>query len=156
MAYATSDDLQARCLERDLIAITDETNQAVDVARLTTALGDASAEIDGYLGMRYVLPLVDAVSGAAIAPSPVLVRMCCDMALYNLQVLRPADDIKDAVARYNLALKMLRMMSVGDVQIAGARLLDGQAAFPPDASQSTGNVQFSSPRHPDTFGRRSR
>jgi len=156
MPYATSDDLQARCLERDLIAITDETNQAVDVARLATALGDASAEIDSYLGLRYVLPLVDAVTGAAIEPPLLLVRACCDIALYNLQVLRPADDIKDALARYNAALKMLRMMSVGDVQIAGAQLLYGQATFPPAASQSAGDVQLSSPRHPDTFGRRNR
>ena len=156
MSYATPDDLQARCLERDLIAITDETNQAVDVTRLQTALDDASAEIDGYLGVRYVVPLVDIDLGTPIVPPLLLVRACCDIALYNLQSLRPADDIKDALNRYNAALKMLRLMSTGDVQISNAQLLDGQATFPTDASQSPGSVEFVAPRHPDTFGRRHR
>ncbi|RQZ65521.1 DUF1320 domain-containing protein [Burkholderia glumae] len=155
MIYATTDDMQARYLERDLIALTDETNQAIDLARLQAALNDASAEIDGYLSVRYAMPLVDATLGTPLAPPTLLVRGCCDMAAYLLQTLRPKDDVEDARRRYDSTVRMLRLISTGDVQI-GAQLLPGQATFPPDVSQSPGLAQIGSARHPDSFSRRHR
>lgn len=156
MSYATTADVQARYLERDLIALTDETNQAIDMTRLQSALNDASAEIDGYLGVRYVLPLVDAVLGTPVQVPVLLVRACCDIAAYNLQTLRPKDDVEDARRRYESWIRMLKLMSTGDVQISNAKLLPGQATFPSDVSQSPGMTEFTSSRHPDTFGRRHR
>ncbi|MGH8782066.1 gp436 family protein [Paraburkholderia sp.] len=155
MSYATTADVQARYLERDLISLTDETNQAVDMTRLQAALDDASAEIDGYLCVRYVLPLVDIDLGTPVPVPTLLVRACCDIAVYGLQTLRPKDDVEDARRRYDGWIRMLRLMSTGDVQI-NAKLLPGQATFPPDVSQSPGMTEFTSLRHPDTFGRRHR
>jgi phage gp36-like protein len=155
MSYATTDDVQQRYVPDDLIAITDPSNQAIDLTRLQQALDDASAEIDGYLGVRYVLPLVDPVLGTPIEPPQLLVRACCDIAIYSLQTMRPKDDVEDVRRRYENWLRMLRLMSKGDVQI-NARLLMGQAAFPSDVSQSPGETLIASVRHADTFGRRFR
>ena len=156
MSYATLADLQARYLERDLIATTDETNQAVNGPVLQQGLDDASALIDGYLGMRYALPLADAILLTPLPTPTVLVRACCDIAIYNVQTLRPRDDIKDARDRYEDWMKMLKLMSVGDVQIPGALLRDGQATVPKDAAQSPGLPEFNVGRCNDTFGRRHR
>lgn len=156
MSYATTVDVQARYLQRDLISITDETNQAVDMTRLQSALDDASAEIDGYLCVRYVLPLVDLDLGTPLPVPTLLVRACSDIAVYCLQTLRPKDDVDDARRRYDSWIRMLRLMSTGDVQISNARLLPGQATFPSDVSQSPGVTEFTSSRHLDTFGRRHR
>ncbi|HEX7684355.1 MAG TPA: DUF1320 domain-containing protein [Trinickia sp.] len=155
MSYATIDDMQARYVPDDLIAITDPTNQAIDLARLQGALDDASAEIDGYLGVRYLLPLVDADIGTPIASPQLLVRACCDIAAYSLQTMRPRDDVEDVRRRYESWQRMLRLLSKGDVQI-NAKLLAGQATFPADVSQSVGETLITSVRHADTFGRRNR
>ncbi|MEX3690092.1 gp436 family protein [Paraburkholderia sp. BR14263] len=156
MSYATVDDLQARYLERDLIAITDETNQQVIVPRLQDALDDASAEIDSYLGMRYVLPLADAVLLTPLSTPTVLVRACCDIAIYNAQSLRPQDDIKDARKRYEDWMKVLKLMSTGDTQITGALLKTGQATAPADASLSPGMAQIECGESHSPFARRYR
>lgn len=156
MSYATTDDVQARYLENDLIAMTDQTNQAVDLTRLQAALDDASAEIDGYLGVRYVLPLVDSVTAEPIAPPALLLRICVDMAVYGLMTLRPEADVKDARQRYEGGIRMLKLMSVGDVQIAGAQMRNGQAVFPHDSAQSPGGAMVAAARQADSFGRRFR
>ncbi|MBN3779924.1 DUF1320 domain-containing protein [Burkholderia sp. Ac-20345] len=156
MSYATVTDLQTRYLERDLIAVSDERNQRVDDTRLQAALDDASAEIDGYLGMRYVLPLTDVVLLTPLSTPTVLVRACCEIAMYCAQALRPHDDIKDARQRYEDWIKMLKLMSTGDIQIPGALLRDGQATEPPDSSQSPGAAMVESGRCHDIFARRHR
>ncbi|MEX3555874.1 MAG: phage protein Gp36 family protein [Burkholderia gladioli] len=155
MSYASPADLQIRYLERDLIALTDETNQAVDVSKLQLSLTDATAEIDGYLAMRYVLPLVDAVLLTPLSTPAVLQRACCDIAVYRLQTLRPHDDVKDARLRYEDCIKVLKLISVGDVQLVGAKLKPGQAVDPKDAAQSPGMPQFDCDRG-DPFSRRYR
>lgn len=156
MSYATIADMQARYLDDDLISISDRGNQAIKPTRVQAALDDASAEIDGYLAMRYTLPLTDAVLLTPLATPSVLVRACCDIAMYFAQTLRPKDDIKDARARYDDWIKMLTLMGRGDIQINGAQLRDGQAIDPKDASQSPGPTTFVSSRHHDIFGRRNR
>ncbi|MEX3629862.1 MAG: phage protein Gp36 family protein [Burkholderia sp.] len=156
MSYATLADMQARFPERDLRAVTDENNQAIDPVRVQRALDDASAEIDGYLAMRYTLPLVDVVLLTPLATPAVLVRACCDIAMYDMQTLRPLSDIKDARQRYEDCLKMLTLMGRGDVQIIGAQLRNGQATEPKDASLSPGATMIVSSRQHDIFGRRHR
>lgn len=156
MTYASVDDVKARYLERDLRAITDENNQRVDDARVLSALLDASAEIDGYLTMRYRVPLVDDGTGAVLATPTVLVRACCDMAIYGLQTLRPREDIKDARQRYEDCIKMLKMMSTGDIQITGTRLKPGQAIGPVDAAFSPGMPEFHAGRVHAPFSRGNR
>lgn len=148
MDYATLTQLQARYAERDLRHITDANAQALDTTRAGQALADASAEIEGYLATRYLLPLQDQTGTPLAATPSILVRCACDIAIYRLQTLRPADDIKDARQRYEDVVKLLKAIGCGDVQI-GAKLRDDVADAP--ASQSAGMPQFGTP--PSLFGR---
>lgn len=151
MDYATLIQLTERYAERDLRNITDGDAQALDTVRAGQAIADASAEIEGYLSTRYLLPLQDQVGVPMTAPT-ILVRCACDIAIYRLQTLRPADDIKDARQRYEDVVKLLKAIACGDVQLPGARLRDDVADAP--ASQSAGMPQFGTP--PSLFGRGNR
>ena len=61
MSYATPQDLINRYPNRDLVQLTNEdpTITTINTTVLQQALDDASAEIDGYLGGRFILPLTD-------------------------------------------------------------------------------------------------
>lgn len=133
MLYATPADLLARYAERDLRHITDADGQAFVEQRAVDALADASVEIDAYVGQRYLLPLqqpvVASLDAAAPLPAPVylaehpvLKRCACDIAVYRLQTLRPADDIKDARQRYEDVIKLLVRIGKGEVLLEGAAL----------------------------------
>ena len=154
MSYATLPLLKSRYDEHTLRRITDATAQSINEAAAQTALGDASDEIDAFLNQRYVLPLT-VVGVAAGEPSelhPVLVRIACDIAVYRLQVLRPADDIKDARQRYMDAIKLLEKIASGEVGLLG-RQLRGDVTETTD-SASAGMPQFGAPS--SLFGRGNR
>lgn len=99
--YAQVSDLQARYPGRDLVQLSNEdpTQTTIDVAFLTQALIDASAEIDVY------------AAGPLANPDPVVTRLCCDIAMYRMQQLRPLYDIKDARRRYEDAIAVLKNMA---------------------------------------------
>ena len=61
MSYATPTDIINRYPNRDLVQLSNEdpTITTVNTTVLQQALSDASAEIDGYLGGRFTLPLTD-------------------------------------------------------------------------------------------------
>lgn len=150
--YATQADLESRYSERDLRMVTDPQAQSIDDTRTKQALDDAQSEIDSHLGQRYQLPLQTLVASAldplvpfvaqALSTPSVLKRLACDIAIYRLQTLRPADDVKDARHRYEDTLKTLRMMAKGEIQIPGASLVPGVATLGDDAALSAGSADF--------------
>ena len=91
MSYATAQDVINRYPNRDLVQLTNEdpTSTTVNTAPITQALGDASAEIDGYIEGRFTLPLTD--------PPAILTRLATDIAMYRMQTLRPLHDLEDAL-----------------------------------------------------------
>ncbi len=101
----------ARYPSRDLVQITNEdpTQTVINQVALNQALTDASAEIDGYLGSRFALPLTD--------PPTVLNRLACDIAMYRLQALRPMHDVAEARQRYNDAVALLVRVAEGEVTL---------------------------------------
>ncbi len=107
MSYAAPQDMINRYPNRDLVQLTndDPTATTVNTTVLQQALNDASAEIDGYLGARFILPLTD--------PPEVLNRVASDIAMYRLQALRPLHDISDARRRYEDAITMLSKVAAG-------------------------------------------
>lgn len=111
MAYATANDMTARYPNRDLVQLTNEdpTQTTVNTVAVERALGDASAEIDGYLESRFTLPLSD--------PPAVLTRLTCDIAMYRLQTLRPLHDVADARKRYEDAIELLVRVARGEVTL---------------------------------------
>lgn len=106
-AYAQPADMQARYPNRDLVQLTQEDPSAttVDSAYLATFLSDASDEIDAYLEARFALPLAD--------PPSILTRICCEVAMYHLNALRPIHDLADAKDKYEKAIAFLAEVSDG-------------------------------------------
>jgi phage gp36-like protein len=107
MSYATVQDLVDRFGEREIVELTDrKLAQVIDETIAQRALDDASAEIDGYLASRCTLPL-------AHVPS-VLVRICADMARYNLS----GDNATEVISqRYKDAVAFLTRVSNGQVSL---------------------------------------
>jgi phage gp36-like protein len=107
MSYAQVTDMQARYPNRDLVQLTNEdpTVLTVNASFLTTFLGDASDEIDAYLEARFALPLSD--------PPAILTRLCCEIAMYHLNALRPIHDLADAKDKYEKAIAFLQEVSDG-------------------------------------------
>ena len=106
--YATQQDMINRFGEEELILVTDRdgsANAIVD-AVLDQALLDASAEIDGYLGGRYKLPLLTVPA--------VLTRICCDIARYLLNDERATEQLQ---ARYQDSIKFLRSLGKGELSL---------------------------------------
>lgn len=107
MAYATLADLIDRYGEAELTQLTDRLGLAApDAAMAGRALDDASAEIDGYLAVRYALPL-------ATVPS-VLLRVCADIARYRLWDDRASEEVR---RRYEDARRLLERLASGDVSL---------------------------------------
>jgi phage gp36-like protein len=118
MTYATQADLVDRFGAVELAQLTDElSGTTINAATVAQALADASAEIDGYLGVRYALPLT-------FVP-PVIERICCDIARYYLFDDRVSEAVRN---RYLSAVAMLKSMSAGSVTLGSA------AAPAPDAA----------------------
>jgi phage gp36-like protein len=135
MSYASADDMIARYPNRDLVQLTNE-DPAVTTVN-TTALGqmlaDASAEIDGYLGGRFTLPLTD--------PPAVLNRLACDIAMYRLQAIRPLHDVAEARRRYDDAIAMLVRVAAGELTLGvGADGLETAAAKSAEQVQGPARV----------------
>ncbi|MGH7000542.1 MAG: gp436 family protein [Stellaceae bacterium] len=126
MVYATPNDMIARYPNRDLVQLTNEdpTQTAVNTGALQQVVNDASAEIDGYLGSRFSLPLSD--------PPALLNRLTCDIAMYRLQALRPLHDMADARKRYEDAVELLVRVARGEVTLG----LSADNVEPPQAQDA--------------------
>ena len=109
--YCTQADIEERFGQAELVQLTDRARTGqVDVTTVARAIADASAEIEGYLATRYSLPF-------ASNPS-VLVRLCCDIAIYNLFAARRSGGmIEDVRTRYRDAVKLLENISSGKVTL---------------------------------------
>ena len=135
MIYADYRDFVDAFGERETIMLTNLDNPnltAINRIPLDKALADATAEIDTYIGSRYVLPLVS---------TPTVVnRYCLDIARYMLDRIRSREDVR---LRYEDALKWLGMLASGKVSI-GAGLITGtnisQTAPSLDASGARSTV----------------
>lgn len=134
MAYATSQDFVDAFGQPETLQLTNLDNPiatTINLVPLDKALDDASAEIDTYIGSRYILPL-------ASTPS-VVNRYCLDIARYMLDRIHTREDVR---LRYEDALKWQAMLASGKVSI-GADLLGAsisQTAPSLDASGSRSYV----------------
>jgi phage gp36-like protein len=109
MAYATQTDITDLYGIDTLDRLADRDGDGTaDAAKVSRALDDASALIDGYIAMRVTLPL---------SPIPAVLRnLCVDIAMYRL-----ATDAgllsEDARQRYEDAVRFLRDVSAGKAAI---------------------------------------
>ena len=130
MSYATQADLEARYGAEEVLQLADRNGDGViDAGVVEQALADAGAEIDGYLGSRYQLPL---------AGAPQIVNVyACDIARYRLYANAATEEVRN---RYQDAIKFLKLAAEGKVMIgpsngsapreaAGAEMVSGGRVF---------------------------
>ena len=112
MSYATLPDLVLAFGEQSIIDLTDRADPpagAVDAEVAARALADAVGEMEGYLGVRYSLPVT--------AQPERLRAVCCDLARYRLCGDRVTDEVR---VRYEDAVRWLKDISAGRAILAGA------------------------------------
>jgi phage gp36-like protein len=122
MSYSTQDDLLKLVPEADLAGLTTESGDVPDAAVVSEVIAKADAEIDGYLGIRYQVPL---------SPVPDLVKaMSLDLAVYNLHKRRPLLPMPETCRQsYVDAINFLKSVVAGNATI-------GASAAPPPAVAS--------------------
>ncbi|HCJ0148085.1 TPA: DUF1320 family protein [Salmonella enterica subsp. enterica serovar Infantis] len=107
--YATVGDMKARYSINDLIKLTNKDNEyapEINEDVLNTALSTASSMIDGYLAVRYSLPLS--------VENLQLTQCCCVISRYSLESGKATDQ---AESQYKAAVKFLQDVSTGKVQL---------------------------------------
>jgi phage gp36-like protein len=109
MAYCTLTDIEKKISEEEVVQLTDDDGEdAVNTDTVDAAITDADAEIDGYCGRRYPVPM-DPVP-------PILRKFSVDIAIYNLYQRRqgaPDDREKD----YKNAIRFLENIAKGLVSL---------------------------------------
>lgn len=124
MSYATLADLVLAFGEQALIDLTDRDSLGgIDTDVAARALVDSEAEMNGYLGVRYQLPIT-------VQPER-LRAVCCDLARYRLCGDRVTDEVR---ARYEDAVRWLRDIAAGKALLPGA-------AVPPAGAPAAQFVQ---------------
>lgn len=133
-AYTTQSDLEERYGTQLLIQLTDRGALAtgtIDESVVAKAIAKAESLINGYLAVRYVLPL-------STIPDPVP-EVAERIAIYGLHVYAPDEKIKD---EYKEALAMLRDISKGVIQLAAEGV--------PAAPSGGGGVEYTEKARPFT------
>jgi phage gp36-like protein len=104
MSYATRTDLENRYGAAEFA----QRESILGVGAVDRALADASAEIDGYLDDRYLVP---------VFPVPTIInKRCCDIARYNLLGDACTEDARN---RYTDAIKYLGNIVNGTISLDG-------------------------------------
>ena len=110
MAYCSEDDLLKMIPQADLADLTVESGEVPDSLIIIDAISKAAAEIDSYLGVKYVVPL---------ATSPDQVKaLAVDLAIYHLfsrrSIIPPVWQ-----QRYDAAVAFLKQVVAGQMVIVG-------------------------------------
>ena len=110
MAYCSEEDLLTMIPEVELAELTAESGEVPDSLIIASAISKAEAEIDSYLGVRYVTPL-------AAAPARVK-GLAVDLAIYHLYARRSVAPMVRQ-QRYEAAVAFLKQAAAGQAVIAG-------------------------------------
>lgn len=119
MPYASEQDLVDAYGADRILMLAMAANGTRDEAKITRCLDGASAVIDGYLSLRYTLPL-------SVAP-PLLKDACVVIAAYRL-ASDPAALSEDMRKRYEDAIAFLKDVARGFAGIGVATTAQQQAA----------------------------
>lgn len=115
MSYCALQDLIDRYGETEILELTDRDQSGdIDEDVADRAIDDASAEVDGYIGGKYSLPLD--------SPPAVLTRITADIARYRLYDNIATEEVR---RRYEDALRFLKAVGKGEISLG---------ADPPPAS----------------------
>lgn len=113
MAYSTVQDLVDRFGTRELVQLSnpeDSRATTVNEPHVLKALEEASAVLDGYIGVRRATPVP--------APVPLVLKAYTeDVAMYGLTTLRSKGATEDARKRYEDAIKWAREYAAGKASL---------------------------------------
>jgi phage gp36-like protein len=110
MAYCSADDLLKMIPQADLADLTVESGEVPDSLIIAEAINKSTAEIDAYLGVKYVVPLS--------SPPDQVKALAVDLAIYHLYSRR---SIVPPVwqQRYEAVMTFLKQVAMGEVVIVG-------------------------------------
>lgn len=97
--YADRNDMVLRFGEREIKQL-EASIHADNSMSVDATLQDASEEIDGYIAVRYSLPLIETPQN--------LKRLACDIARYKLWKSRASDEVRQ---RYEDAIAFLKLIA---------------------------------------------
>lgn len=126
--YAQVTDMQMRFGQEELEQLAPSDTDAVDQSKVESALNDAAAEMDTYLGSVYSLPLAD--------PNPYLKTICCDIARFRLWDDAVSEEVRK---RYEDAIAWLKKVVKGDVSLG---IENQEEVFYATTSTNAGNRTF--------------
>jgi phage gp36-like protein len=111
MAYCSADDLLKMIPQVDLADLTVESGEVPDSLIIAEAISVSAAEIDAYLGVKYVVPLS--------SPPDQVKALAVDLTIYHLYSRR---SIVPPVwqQRYEAAMTFLKQVATGEVVIVGS------------------------------------
>ena len=110
MAYCSEDDLLKMIPQSELADLTVESGEVPDSLIIAEAISKAEAEIDSYLGVKYVVPLS--------APPAQVKALAVDVAIYHLysrrSIVPPVRQQK-----FDAAVAFLKQVAAGQIVIVG-------------------------------------
>ncbi len=110
MAYCSEDDLLKMIPEEDLTDLTVESGEVPDGLVIADAISKADAEIDSYLGVKYVVP---------VSPIPDQVKaLSVDLTIYHLYS-RHSIVLPVRQQKYEAAVNFLKQVAAGQAVIMG-------------------------------------
>lgn len=123
MSYCTVDDLLKHIPLEELVELTTESGEELDLEMVNAAIAQADSEIEAYCGLRYLMPLSPV--------PPVIQGISVALALYHLYSRR---SVAPAVRRaaYEEACRQL-----GEIAQGRAVLTVGGAELPPSDGRAT-------------------
>ncbi len=114
MSYATQVDLETRYGATEILQLADRDGSGVvDTGVVEAALAAAAVEIDGYLAVKYALPLA--------ATPPLVTQLACDIARYRLWKDRASEQVRK---NYDDAVDQLKRLSSGVMRLVNAAGLE--------------------------------
>ena len=110
MAYCTENDLLKMIPVEDLSDLTVESGEVPDSLVIADAISKADAEIDSYLGVKYVVP---------VSPIPDQIKaLSVDLAIYHLYS-RHSIVLPVRQQKYEAAVAFLKQVAAGQAVIMG-------------------------------------
>jgi len=145
--YLSAAEFIDRYTEREAVMLSaDVGSNVVNTARLERGLIDASAQVDGYLGRRFALPLLSAVTMQPVVPD-VVKRLTGDIARYLMTGthVRETEAIRN---RYKDAMAELKRIAEGEATVGVELALASSVSAPAGGASSvrSGGADFGSDR----------
>ncbi len=110
MAYCSEEDLLKMVPQTELAELTAESGEVPDSLIINEAISKADAEIDSYLGVRYIVPLG--------SPPAQVKALSVDLALYHLYSRRSVAPMVRQ-QKFDAAVAFLKQVEAGQAVIVG-------------------------------------